>query len=73
MKKIYRDGNIYFDTYYIHTKDGYIGMLEDHCRGVKQRYFVAWAGNPYFCKNWKNKVKTFDTEEEAISFIVKNW
>ena len=72
MEKIYRKGNAYFDTYYIHTKDGYIGILEHHCRGVKESYFVAWAGNPYTCKNWKNKVKTFDTEEEAMDFIVKN-
>ena len=52
MKKIYRKGNAYFDTYYIYTKDGYryIGILEDHCRGVKKPYFVAWAGNPYTCK-----------------------
>ena len=70
MEKIYRQGNAYFDTYYIHTKDGYIGILEYHCRGVKNPYFVAWAGNPYTCKNWKNKV--FDTEEEAMDFIVKN-
>ena len=72
MEKIYRQGNAYFDTYYIHAKDGYIGILENHCRGVKNSYFVAWAGNPYICKNWKNKVKTFDTEEEAMDFIVKN-
>ena len=72
MEKIYRQGNAYFDTYYIHTKDGYIGILEHHCRGVKESYFVACAGNPYICKNWKNKVKTFDTEEEAMDFIVKN-
>ena len=72
MEKIYRQGNTYFDTYYIHTKGGYIGILEYHCRGVKNPYFVAWAGNPYTCKSWKNKVKTFDTEEEAMGFIVKN-
>ena len=72
MEKIYRQGNAYFDTYYIHTKGGYIGILENHCRGVKESYFVAWSGNPYICKNWKNKVKTFDTEEEAMDFIVKN-
>lgn len=25
MEKIYRQGNAYFDTYYIHTQGGYIG------------------------------------------------
>ena len=35
MEKIYRQGNAYFDTYYIHAKCGYIGILEHHCRGVK--------------------------------------
>ena len=35
MEKIYRQGNAYFDTYYVHAKDGYIGILEHHCRGVK--------------------------------------
>lgn len=33
MEKIYRQGNAYFDTYYIHTKGGYIGILEHHCKG----------------------------------------
>lgn len=28
MEKIYRQGNAYFDTYYIHTQGGYIGKLE---------------------------------------------
>lgn len=72
MEKICRQRNAYFDTYYIHTKDGYVGKLEHHCRGVKNPYFVAWAGNPCTTKNWENKVKMFDTEEEAINFIVKN-
>lgn len=72
MKKIYRKANAYFDTYYMHTKDRYIGILENHCRGVQQAYFVAWAGNPYTCKSWENRVKTFNTEEEAMKFIVKN-
>lgn len=70
MEKIYRKGNAYFDSYYIYTKDGYVGILENHCRGVKNTYFVAWAGNPYTCKKWK--VKMFNMEEEAIDFIVKN-
>lgn len=72
MEKIYRQGNAYFDTYYIHAKDGYLGKLEYHCRGVKNPYFVAYAGNPYTTKNCKNKVKMFDAEDQAMDFIVKN-
>ena len=58
--------------FYDDCPDGYVGILEHHCRGVKNPYFVAWAGNPYTFKRWKNKVKTFDKEEEAMDFIVKN-
>ena len=72
MEKIYRKGNAYFDTYYIYADKQYIGILEKHCRGVKNTYFVAWSGDPYTCNHWENKVKTFDTEEEAMDFIVKN-
>lgn len=72
MEKIYRKGNAYFDTYYIHTQGGYIGKLEHHCRGLKNPYFVAYAGDPCICKVWVNGVKMFDTEEEALDFIVKN-
>lgn len=46
MEKIRKSGNAYFDTFYIYAEGKYIGILEDHCRGVKKRYFVAWAGDP---------------------------
>lgn len=43
MKIDYCKGNAYFDTYYVRDENGNeIGLLEDHCRGVKQEYFVGW-------------------------------
>lgn len=70
MEKIRRGGNAYFDTFYIYHQRKYIGILEDHCRGVKQRYFVAWAGDPC-SSNTKYKTENFDAEEDALEFIAK--
>lgn len=70
MEKIRRGGNAYFDTFYIYHQRKYIGILEDHCRGVKKRYFVAWAGDPY-SNNTEYKIENFDAEEDALEFIAK--
>lgn len=70
MEKIRKSGNAYFDTFYIYAERKYIGILEDHCRGVKERYFVAWAGDPY-SGNTKYRVENFSTEEDALEFITR--
>jgi len=44
LRKDYNRGNAYFDTYHIFDTDKghYIGIIENHCRGVKNNYFVGW-------------------------------
>ena len=67
--------NAYFDTYYIWDKaaDNYIGIIEDHCRQVAERYFIGWKfeNNKFIPNGNCNKAKTamFDTYEEALSYI----
>lgn len=51
MEKIYRQGNAYFDTYYIHTQGGYIGKLEHHCRGLKIPISLHMLGIRAFAKS----------------------
>lgn len=76
-KKIYNKGNKYFDTYYIYDKDNnkYIGILEIHCRGVKQTYYVGWHFKNYFYPNYQEGAETqnFNTEEEAMIYITDNY
>lgn len=74
LKKIHDRGNAYFDTYHIKDEenDKYIGIIEDHCRNVKERYFVGWKfKNNHFIPNsfQEGKTKSFDTYEEALSYI----
>lgn len=44
IEKKYRSTTGFFDTYYIYDVENekYIGLLEDHCRGVQERYFIGW-------------------------------
>ena len=74
MEKILNTRNQFFDTYYIYdpNSEKYLGMLEDHCRKVKSRYFVGWHfinaasfPDPYR----ESKAEIFETEAEAIAFI----
>ena len=78
LKKIFNRGNAYFDTYYIRDteKDKYIGIIEDHCRGVTKRYFVGWKfkDNNYIPNtNQSGKTKTCDTYEEALEYIQESY
>jgi hypothetical protein len=66
-------GNAYFDTYYIYDKSGNLaGIIEDHCRGVKSRYFVGWKLDKPSKLAGSNtgKTESFDTEEEAMIYSV---
>jgi len=76
LQKIRRSGTPFFDTYHIYDseKRHYIGILEDHCRGVKSRYFVAWhfeGGIYYPGKAQPGKTKYFEDEDAALDYIVK--
>jgi hypothetical protein len=54
--------NRYYDTYRI--MDGYadLGKIQDHCREVKERYFIVW-------KNGESRTKMVDTWDEAIAYL----
>ena len=76
LRQDYISGNAYFDTYYIRDteKDKYIGIIENHCRGVKKQYFVGWNFKnknyiPYITKYQPCKTETFDTYDEALNYI----
>lgn len=76
LEKVYRSCTPYFDTFHIYDteKRHYIGILEDHCRGVKSRYFVGWHfDSGIFHPNTAQagKTKSFNDEAAALAYIVK--
>jgi len=71
MRIHFNRGNEYFDTYYVYDDNGaLIGMYEDHCRGVKQRYFVGWKLKKPLTNPIMGETKSFDTKEEAINYAM---
>ena len=73
MKIRFNKGNAYFNTYHIYNENGKtIGIIEDHCRGVKQQYFVGWKlDNPSKMPgHMTGKTESFDTIEEAMIYSV---
>ena len=78
LEKRYNRGNTYFDTYYIWDteKKQFVGIIEDHCRHVAERYFVGWKfeNNKYIPDSHQlGKTKTCDTYEEALSYIQESF
>jgi hypothetical protein len=75
MKKVFNRGNAYFDTYFLMDDNGKrLGMIEDHCRDVKIRYFIGWYsnnGNSDSDTRGKWSTKMFDTEQKAIEYSLK--
>jgi hypothetical protein len=70
MRINYNRGNAYFDTYYVYDKEGHqIGILEDHCRGVKEEYFVGWRKKEN-SDSWETK-SPIDTKEETLKYIAR--
>lgn len=74
LRKDYRGGNAYFDTYYIYDteKQRCVGIVEEHCRGVREKYFVGWKfpGNHYHgFPNEAGKTATFRSYDDAVSYI----
>ena len=74
LEKRFNRGNAYFDTYHIYDteKKCFIGIIEDHCRSVVERYFVGWKFEnnkflPGACQY--GETKDFDTYEEALNYI----
>ena len=69
MKIKFNRGNAYFDTYYIYNEQNQrIGIIEDHCRGVKNQYFVGWKlEKPY---SNIGTTESFYTIEEAMIYSV---
>lgn len=69
---------IYFDTFYIFDteKGHYIGVIEDHDRQVKHRYFVGWKFKDNHFKphtNQPGKTKDFYNFAEALEYIQGEW
>jgi len=61
--------NTYFDTYYVYDdKEHRIGILEDHCRKVKEEYFVGWRKKG---ESTEWETKDFNTKEETLKYINK--
>lgn len=62
-------GNAYFDTYYIFDEQGNrIGIIEDHCRGVKEQYFIGWKMDKP--NGDSGKTQMFNTKEDAMIYSV---
>lgn len=66
-------GNAYFDTYCIFTlKSHMIGIIEDHCRGVKEQYFIGWKLKETITDgNVICKTKMFNTAKEAVNYSLE--
>ena len=78
LKKIFRSCNVYIDTYYIYDDENrkYVGIIQDHCRGTQNRYFVAfkYEGNKFIPHVYQPcKQEFFDTYEEAIEYIQEDY
>lgn len=78
LEKRFNRGNAYFDTYYIYDNENnkFIGIIEDHCRGVLERYFVGWKfeNNTYIPDTHQScKTKSVDTYEEALIYIQEDY
>lgn len=75
MEFIRVSGTAYFDTYRVYDESAgtYRGIIEHHCRGVKNEYFVGWhfKDETYIIGVSKPaETRTFDTEEEALNFVL---
>lgn len=78
LEKIFNKGNAYFDTYYIYDNEKklYVGIIEDHCRGVKERYFVGWKfkNNEFIPGTFQpGKTESFKKYEEALEYVKEDY
>ena len=78
LRKDYRSSNAFIDTYYIFDteKDHYVGIVEDHHRGVITPYFIGWKfeNNHFIPKTHQcGKTKMFNTYEEALDYAQEDY
>lgn len=57
----------YYDHYKIMDGEIHLGYIEDHCRDVKQRYFIAWRRKFRGMDIWETTM--FNTWDECITWI----
>lgn len=62
--------NRYFDVYHIYENGHLLGIFEDHCRDVKERYFIGWKLDKPIGVNRTGKTKMFSTKEDAINYSI---
>lgn len=78
LRQDYNRHNAYFTTYHIYDTENkkYVGIIEDHARGVKQRYFVGWKfeNNKFIPGTFQaGKTKTFYTYDDALKYIQEDF
>lgn len=61
------EGLTYYDNYKIMDNGTHLGYIEDHCRHVLERYFIAWRKKRENINEWETKM--FDTWDECIEWI----
>lgn len=78
LRQDYNRQNAYFTTYHVYDteKKKYVGIIEDHDRGVKHRYFVGWKfeNNTFLPGSFQpGKTKSFDTYAAALEYIQEDF
>lgn len=78
LRQDYNRRNAYFATYHIYDteKKKYVGIIEDHDRGVKHRYFVGWKfeNNTFLPGSFQpGKTKSFYTYAAALEYIQEDF
>ena len=78
LREDYNRSNYYFTTYHIYDteKGKYVGIIEDHYRGVAQRYFIGWKfeNNNFIPGTYQHgKTKLFNTYAAAIEYIQEDY
>ena len=74
IRKDFDGRNAFFATYYLFDTDAghYVGILEDHDRGVRERYFVGWRfdGGKYIPGTHQaGCTRSFKNEQDAVNYI----
>lgn len=78
LRQDFNRQNAYFTTYHIYDteKQKYIGIIEDHNRHVKRRYFIGWKfqNNNFIPGTFQpGKTKMLDTYDDALTYIQEDF
>lgn len=78
LRQDFNRSNAFFTTYHIYDteKNKYIGIIEDHNRGVTHQYFIGWKfeNNTFIPGTFQHgKTKMFDTYAEALQYIQEDF